>query len=175
MRRVARRSGCWWTSGQAISLERRRGAVWGRQAIVRHTGITDARRGDWLCLERDEPRGCQIGEVLRRVSIGYRTVLPLFRKGEIMDHLKNSVFMESCLCILDAQLFSIWNHLQIFYPIPPTSPFLDMQDFVKCYHSMHLAMHTIMFWYSIPRDQQLGSQYRYRPSLQDRQATEWYG
>ena len=147
----------------------------GKAGGSRGIGIIDARGGDWLCLERDEPRGCKTGEVLHRVSIGYRTVLPLFREGEIMDCLMKRLFKESCLCIFDAQVFSIWNHFQIFYPIPPISPSLDMQDFVTCYHSTHLAMHTITFWYSIPRDQQLGSQYRYRPSLQERQATKWYG
>ena len=31
----------------------------GKAGGSRSIGIIDARRGDWLCLERDEPRGCR--------------------------------------------------------------------------------------------------------------------
>ncbi len=67
--------------------------MWEREAISRDIGIIHARRGDWLCLERDDPRGCKIGEVLHRDLIRYRTVLPLFREGESVDCLMKRVFV----------------------------------------------------------------------------------
>lgn len=93
-----------------------------------------------------------------------------------MDCLMKRVFVGKLLMDFRCTGIPYREYFQIFYPIPAISPSSsDLQDFGKSYLSMHLAMHTIILWYSIPRDQQLGRQYRYPFSIQERQATKCYG